>query len=145
MKITEFRKLIREEIRKVLKEAQLDPKNQELKNRYIADYISYTIDPTYYGENDEADIQDIEAHAKQYGYEVTLDTIAKMDDVRKLRSKFSKIGYNVDDPLVAKQAGMAVDNLMMRDPMQHLTKSGKMSKLDIDRLKLRIKKNLKLT
>ena len=30
----------------------------------------------------------------------------------------------------------------MRDPMQNLTKKGKMNKLDVDRLKMRIRKNL---
>jgi hypothetical protein len=30
----------------------------------------------------------------------------------------------------------------MRDPLQNLTKKGKMNKLDVDRLKMKIKQNL---
>ena len=150
MKASEFRKLIREEVRKALKEAQLDPKNQELKNKYIDAYVTLTIDPyafddAYDGSDDFffPDVDEIEAHAKEYGYEDTLRTIDNMEDVRLLRDKFSQPD-NQTDPLKAKTPGIWVDNLSMRDPLMHLTKSGKMNKLDIDRLKLRIKKNLGL-
>ena len=150
MKKYELRQLIREEVRKALKEAQLDPKNQELKNKYIDAYVTLTIDPyafddAYDGSDDFffPDVDEIEAHAKEYGYEDTLRTIDNMEDVRLLRDKFSQPD-NQTDPLKAKTPGTWVDNLSMRDPLMHLTKSGKMNKLDIDRLKLRIKKNLGL-
>jgi len=143
MRAQELRQLIREEIRRVLKEAQLDPKNQKLKDKYIDAYVTLTIDP-YAGEYDLylPSYEDIEAHAKQYGYEKTLSTIDKHPDVTAIRDKY-KMGPQ-DDPLRAKTPGTNVSNLMMRDPMQNLTKGGKMSKLDIDRLKLRIKQNLGL-
>lgn len=147
MKASELRKLIREEIRRVLKEAQLDPKNQELKNKYIDAYVTLTIDPYAFDESDDWEnaptYEDIKAHAKKFGYEDTLKTIDKMEDVRSLRNKFSPAG-NQEDPLKAKTPGTWVDNLSMRDPMMYLTKAGKMNKLDVDRLKLRIKKNLGL-
>lgn len=147
MKKIQLKNLIREEIRKVLKEAQLDPKNQKLKDRYIDAYVTLTIDPYAFDESDDwqnaPSIEDIEAHAKKFGYEDTLKTIDKMEDVRSLRSKFSSVG-NQGDPLKAKTPGTWVDNLSMRDPMMYLTKAGKMNKLDVDRLKLRIKKNLGL-
>ena len=141
MKITEFRKLIREEIRKVLKEVQLDPENQKLKDEYIDAYVTLTIDP-YAGEYD-LDLPgtyEIEQHAKKYGYEHTLDTIYKMPDVVAARDKYT-MGVT-SDPLASKKAGTNVSNLMMRDPMQNLTKKGKMNKLDVDRLKMKIKQNL---
>ena len=50
------------------------------------------------------------------------------------------MGY--DDPLASKAPGFNVSNLMMRDPLQHLTKKGKMNKLDVDRMKMKIKQNL---
>ncbi len=84
----------------------------------------------------------LEIRAKKYGYEKTLRTIDKHPDVTAIRDKY-KMGPQ-DDPLRAKTPGTNVSNLMMRDPMQNLTKKGKMSKLDIDRLKLRIKQNLGL-
>ena len=147
MKVSEFRKLIREEVRKVLKEAQLDPQNQKLKNRYIDAYVTLTIDPYALDDSDDWEnapsYEDIEAHAKKFGYENTLRTIDKMEDVEALRRKFSQAG-NSEDPLKAKTPGTPVDNLSMRDPLMYLTKSGKISKLDVDRLKLRIKKNLGL-
>ena len=150
MNVKELRKLIKEEISKVLKEAQLDPENQKLKNKYIDAYVTLTIDPYAFDDNWDGsddfyfpDMEEIEAHAKEYGYEDTLRTIDKMEDVRSLRNKFSQ-SDNQEDPLKAKTPGTWVDNLSMRDPLMHLTKSGKMNKLDIDRLKLRIKKNLGL-
>ena len=150
MNVKELRKLIKEEISKVLKEAQLDPENQKLKNKYIDAYVTLTIDPYAFDDNYDGsddfyfpDMEEIEAHAKEYGYEDTLRTIDKMEDVRSLRNKFSQ-SDNQEDPLKAKTPGTWVDNLSMRDPLMHLTKSGKMNKLDIDRLKLRIKKNLGL-
>lgn len=146
MKLTQFRKLIREEVRRVLEEAQLDPQNQKLKDKYIEAYVVLTIDPYAFDDSDDWEsapsIEDIEAHAKKYGYENTLKTIDKMQDVRALRSKYA-VGSQ-DDPLKAKTPGTWVDNLSMRDPLMYLTKNGKMSKLDVDRLKLRIKKNLNL-
>jgi len=148
MKITEFRKLIREEVRKVLKEAQLDPKNQELKDKYIDAYLTLAIDPYSYddawdGSDDFffPDQDEIESHAKMYGYENTLRTIDRMEDVRDARSKNSR-GMGYDDPLASKAPGFNVSNLMMRDPLQHLTKKGKMNKLDVDRMKMKIKQNL---
>lgn len=141
MKASELRNLIREEVRRVLNEVQLDPKNQKLKDRYIDAYVTLTIDPYAFDDNDwenAPSIEDIEAHAKKFGYENTLKTIDKMEDVRSLRNKFS---YQ-EDPLKAKTPGTWVDNLSMRDPLMYLTKAGKMNKLDVDRLKLRIKKNL---
>ena len=150
MNVKELRQLIKEEISKVLKEAQLDPENQKLKNKYIDAYVTLTIDPYAFDDNYDGsddfyfpDMEEIEAHAKEYGYEDTLRTIDKMEDVRSLRNKFSQ-SDNQEDPLKAKTPGTWVDNLSMRDPLMHLTKSGKMNKLDIDRLKLRIKKNLGL-
>ena len=145
MKSTRLRNLIREEIKKVLKEVRLDPQNQKLKDKYISAYVTLTIDPYAFDDGDDwynaPSIEDIEAHAEKYGYRDTLNTIAKMDDVRKLRSRFSSIS---NDPLKAKMPGTRVDSLYMRDPMMYLTKAGKMNKLDVDRLKLRIKKNLGL-
>ena len=150
MNVKELRQLIKEEISKVLKEAQLDPENQKLKNKYIDAYVTLTIDPYAFDDNYDGsddfyfpDMEEIEAHAKEYGYEDTLRTIDKMEDVRSLRNKFSQ-SDNQEDPLKAKTPGTWVDNLSMRDPLRHLTKAGKMNKLDIDRLKLRIKKNLGL-
>jgi hypothetical protein len=120
-----------------LNEVQLDPENQKLKDHYIDAYLSMTMDPYYYDEN-EPDISDIENHAKEYGYENTLRTIDKMEDVERARNQ----NFGNEDPLARKSPGNSIDNLYMRDPMQNLTKSGKMNKLDVDRLKMRIKKNL---
>ena len=50
--------------------------------------------------------------------------------------------FGNEDPLAKKAPGSSIDNLYMRDPMQNLTKKGKMNKLDVDRLKMRIRKNL---
>lgn len=148
MKQSELKKLIREEIRKVLKELQLDPQNQKLKDRYIDTYVTLTIDPYAFDDSDDWEnapsFEDIEAHAKKFGYEDTLRTIDRMEDVKALRNKLSPYGSQ-DDPLKAKMPGAQVDNLSMRDPMMYLTKAGKMNKLDVDRLKLRIKKNLGLS
>jgi hypothetical protein len=142
MKKSELKQLIREEVRKVLKEAQLDPKNQELKNRYIDAYLTLTIDPyageSYPYDSDLPDIEDIEAHAKEYGYEDTLNTIEKYEAVIAARQK----NFGGEDPLASKKPGTNVGNLMMRDPLQNLTKKGKMNKLDVDRLKMKIKQNL---
>jgi hypothetical protein len=150
MNVRELRQIIKEEVTKALKEVKLDPENQKLKNKYIDAYVTLTIDPyafddAYDGSDDFyfPDMEEIEAHAEKYGYEDTLRTIDKMEDVRSLRDKFSQPS-NQEDPLKAKTPGTWVDNLSMRDPLMHLTKSGKMNKLDIDRLKLRIKKNLGL-
>ena len=142
-----LRSLIREEIKKALNEAQLDPVNQKLKDKYIDAYVTLTIDPYAFEYSDDPidapSYEDIQNHAKKYGYQDTLKTIDKMDDVKALRRKFSKHG-NQEDPLMAKTPGTWVDNLSMRDPMMYLTKNGKMNKLDVQRLKLRIKKNLGL-
>ncbi len=124
---------------KMLNEVQLDPENQELKNRYIDAYLDITIDP-YAGEYDD-DLplpSEIEDHAKEYGYENTLRTIDKLPEIQDIRDK----NFGNEDPLAAKAPGKSVDNLYMRDPMQNLTKKGKMNKLDVERLKMRIKKNL---
>ena len=130
---------------KILNEVQLDPKNQELKNKYIDAYLTLTIDPyAYYDNYDGSDDfyfpgrKEIEDHAKKYGYENTLRTIDKMEDVEKVRSQ----NFGNEDPLAKKAPGSSIDNLYMRDPMQNLTKKGKMNKLDVDRLKMRIRKNL---
>lgn len=132
---------------KIVVEAQLDLKNQKLKDRYIDAYVTLTIDPYAFDESDDWEnaptYEDIKAHAKKFGYEDTLKTIDKMEDVRSLRNKFGPAG-NQEDPLKAKTPGTWVDNLSMRDPLMYLTKAGKMNKLDVDRLKLRIKKNLGL-
>ena len=145
MKATELRKLIREEVRRVLSEAQLDPENQELKNKYIDAYLTLTIDPysyddAYDGSDDFyfPDVDEIIAHAKKYGYENTLRTIDKMEAVQDARMKNS----GGRDPLAGKAPGNWIHGLSMRDPIQHLTKKGKMNKLDIDRLKMKIKQNL---
>lgn len=145
MKKSELKQLIREEVRKVLKEAQLNPENQELKNKYIDAYLTLTIDPysfddAFDGSDDfyYPDMEEIEAHAKKYGYEDTLRTIDKMEDVRVARMR----NYGEKDPLASKKPGTNVGNLMMRDPLQNLTKKGKMNKLDVDRLKMKIKQNL---
>lgn len=122
---------------KMLKEVQLDPENQELKNKYIGAYLDMTIDPYYYDE-EAPSVSDIEDHAKEYGYENTLRTIDKMEDVENARNQ----NFGDEDPLARKSPGNSVNNLYMRDPMQNLTKKGKMNKLDVDRLKMRIKKNL---
>jgi len=143
MKITEFRKLIREEVRKALKEANLDPINQKLKDRYIDAYVTLTVDP-YAAEYDDSlpTFADIMKHAKRYGYEDTLVTIDKMPDVVSARSKY-QMGSQ-DDPLASKALGTNIGNRMMRDPLKNLTKKGKMNKLDVDRLKDKIKQNLGL-
>ena len=96
-----------------------------------------TIDP-YYDDEDAPLVSDIENHAKEYGYENTLRTIDKMEDVEKVRNQ----NFGNEDPLAQKAPGNSIDNLYMRDPMQNLTKSGKMNKLDVERLKMRIRKNL---
>ena len=123
---------------KILNEVQLDPENQKLKYRYIDAYLDMTIDPYYYDE-DAPLSSEIENHAKEYGYEDTLKTIDNYNnsEIQDPRSKTSS-----EDPLARKAPGNSIDNLYMRDPMQNLTKSGKMNKLDVDRLKMRIKKNL---
>jgi len=145
MKQSELRQLIREEIGKVLSEIQLDPKNQELKNKYIDAYLTLTIDPYSYDEAYDGsddfyfpDVDEIIAHAKKYGYEDTLKTIDKIEDVKTARMKNS----GGKDPLAGKAPGNWIHNLSMRDPLQHLTKKGKMNKLDVDRLKMKIKQNL---
>jgi hypothetical protein len=122
---------------KMLNEIQLDPENQKLKDRYIDAYLDMTIDP-YYDDEDAPLVSDIENHAKEYGYENTLRTIDKMEDVEKVRNQ----NFGNEDPLAQKAPGNSIDNLYMRDPMQNLTKSGKMNKLDVERLKMRIRKNL---
>ncbi len=121
----------------LLKEIQLDPENQKLKDQYIDAYLSMAMDPYYYDE-DEPSITDIENHAKEYGYENTLRTIDRMEDVEQARNQ----NFGNEDPLARKSPGNSIDNLYMRDPMQNLTKKGKMNKLDVDRLKMRIRKNL---
>ena len=127
---------------KILNEVQLDPKNQELKNKYIDAYLTLTIDPYAFDDSDDwmnaPSIEDIEDHAKKYGYENTLRTIDKMEDVENARNQ----NFGNEDPLAKKAPGSSIDNLYMRDPMQNLTKKGKMNKLDVDRLKMRIRKNL---
>ena len=145
MKKSELKQLIREEVRKVLKEAQLDPENQELKNKYIDAYLTLTIDPYSYDDAFDGsddfyfpDMEEIEAHAKMYGYEDTLRTIDKMEDVKVARMR----NYGEKDPLAGKAPDSPVGNLYMRDPLQNLTKKGKMNKLDVDRLKMKIKQNL---
>ena len=130
MKKSEFRALIREEIKRVLAEAQLDTVNQKLKKKYINDYLSYIIDPYEYGNYDETPIEKIEAHAKKYGYVDTLITIEKHSDVVAARSKY-KMGSQ-DDPLASKA------------PVKNLTKKGKMDKRDVERLKMKIKQHLNL-
>ena len=122
----------------LLKEIQLDPENQKLKDQYINAYLDMTIDP-YYDDEDAPLPSEIENHAKEYGYEDTLKTIDNYNDpeIQGPRSKTSS-----EDPLARKSPGNSIDNLYMRDPMQNLTKKGKMNKLDIDRLKMRIRKNL---
>jgi hypothetical protein len=124
---------------KMLNEVQLDPENQKLKDYYIDSYLTYTIDP-YAGEYDDdlASPSDIEDHAKEYGYEKTLRTIDNMEGVENARNQ----NFGNEDPLAKKAPGNSIDNLYMRDPMQNLTKKGKMNKLDVDRLKMRIRKNL---
>ena len=122
---------------KMLNEIQLDPENQKLKDRYIDAYLDMTIDP-YYDDEDAPLVSDIENHAKEYGYENTLRTIDKMEDVEKVRNQ----NFGNEDPLAQKAPGNSIDNLYMRDPMQNLTKSGKMNKLDVERLKMRMRKNL---
>jgi len=122
---------------KMLNEVQLDPENQKLKDYYIDAYLDMTVDP-YYDDIDAPSIVDIENHAKEYGYENTLRTIDKMDDVENARNQ----NLGNEDPLAKKSPGNSIDNLYMRDPMQNLTKSGKMNKLDVERLKMRIRKNL---
>jgi len=122
---------------KMLNEVQLDPENQKLKDYYIDAYLNITVDP-YYDDEDAPSIGDIENHAKEYGYENTLRTIDKMEDVENARNQ----NLGNEDPLAKKSPGNSIDNLYMRDPMQNLTKSGKMNKLDVERLKMRIRKNL---
>jgi hypothetical protein len=121
----------------LLKEIQLDPENQKLKDQYIDAYLDMTVDP-YYDDEDAPSISDIENHAKEYGYENTLRTIDRMEDVENARNQ----NFGNEDPLARKSPGNSIDNLYMRDPMQNLTKKGKMNKLDVDRLKMRIRKNL---
>ena len=122
---------------KMLNEVQLDPENQKLKDYYIDAYLDITVDP-YYDDEDTPSISDIETHAKEYGYENTLRTIDRMEDVENARNQ----NLGNEDPLAKKAPGNSIDNLYMRDPMQNLTKSGKMNKLDVERLKMRIRKNL---
>ena len=129
----------------LLKEVQLDPENQKLKDQYIDAYLTLTIDPyayedSYDGSDDfyYPDVEEIENHAKEYGYENTLRTIDRMEDVENARNQ----NFGNKDPLAKKAPGNSIDNLYMRDPMQNLTKKGKMNKLDVDRLKMMIKKNL---
>jgi hypothetical protein len=126
---------------RLLKEIQLDPENQKLKNKYIDAYIALNLD-NYAGDYDDnyPTWDEIENHAKEYGYENTLRTIDRMEDIINIRNQ----KYDNEDPLAAKAPGKTIDNLYMRDPMQNLTKKGKMNKLDVDRLKMRIKKNLNL-
>ena len=122
---------------KMLNEVQLDPENQKLKDYYIDAYLDMTIDP-YYDDENAPLASDIENHAREYGYENTLRTIDKMEDVENARNQTS----GNEDPLARKAPGNSIDNLYMRDPIQNLTKKGKMNKLDVDRLKMRIRKNL---
>ena len=113
---------------------------------FIATLIhAVTIDPYAYDDNYDGsddfyfpDRKEIEDHAKKYGYENTLRTIDRMEDVENARNQ----NLGNEDPLAKKAPGNSIDNLYMRDPMQNLTKSGKMNKLDVERLKMRIKKNL---
>jgi hypothetical protein len=122
---------------KMLNEIQLDPENQKLKDYYIDAYLDMTVDP-YYDDEDAPSITDIENHAQEYGYENTLRTIDRMEDVENARNQ----NLGSEDPLARKAPGSSIDNLYMRDPMQNLTKKGKMNKLDVERLKMRIRKNL---
>lgn len=140
MKKSEFRSLIREEIKRVLAEAQLDTVNQKLKNKYIDAYVARTIADMFsddpYDEYDFTlpDYDEIEKHAKKYGYEDTLRTIDKMPEIEAMRSKYRMSGRGVSqqDPLATKA------------PVKNLTKKGKMDKRDVERLKMKIKQNLNL-
>ncbi len=116
-------------------ETPLDTNNQNLKDKYIDAYVSLIANPEA-GENymDFPTYGDIERHAKQYGYEDTLRTIDKMGSVQPTQRN-----YGGEDKLASKTAGLS-----MRDPMQYITKKGKMNKLDVDRLKAKIKNNLDL-
>lgn len=149
MKITtaQLKQIIREEIVKMkaqLGEAKLDPKNEKLKKQYINAAVTLSIDPYAHDDYDSSlpTWDKIESHAKKYGWEKTLDTIEKRGDVENKR--YSAQAQQGRDKLADKKPGSSVGNLMMRDPMQHLTKGGKMNKLDVQRLKMKIKKDLGL-
>jgi hypothetical protein len=136
MNHSQLRNIIKEEISNALSEAKMSPRDLALKKKYIDDYMSYVVDPYEY---EGTSIDNVENHAKKFGYENTLRTIDKMDDVDSSRDNSPSA-----DPLKTKQPGHSISNLMMRDPMKNLTKKGKMSKLDIDRIKMKIKQNLGL-
>jgi hypothetical protein len=125
-----------------LGEAQLDPVNQQLKDKYIDDYLTQTIDD-YASEYDSdlTDMDTIEAHAKEFGYTNTLRTIDAKND-----SKFSDRGipHGGFDPLQGKVPGNYMRDLSTyrREPV--ITKKGKMHKYDVDLLKRKIKLDLGL-
>ncbi len=130
-------------LKESIEEAKLSPIDQELKNKYIDDYLTLTIDPYAADEVDGiADIDTIEAHAKQFGYEDTLRTIDAKED-----PKYAKRGIPVGgfDPLQGKVVGrwMGGDvSAYRREPV--ITKKGKMHKYDVDLIKNKIKSNLGL-
>ena len=125
-----------------IKEAQLDPVNQELKNKYIEDYMTLLISPEAPDYDDEiADVDDIEAHAQEFGYEDTLRTMDK-----RFSSEFDGRGipHGGFDPLQGKVVGNydRTTGTYRREPV--ITKKGKMHKYDVDFLKKKIKSNLGL-
>ena len=127
---------------KFIKEAQLDPVNQELKNKYIEDYMTLLISPEAPDYDDEiADVDDIEAHAQEFGYEDTLRTMDK-----RFSSEFDGRGipHGGFDPLQGKVVGNydRTTGTYRREPV--ITKKGKMHKYDVDFLKKKIKSNLGL-
>lgn len=127
-------------LRENIEEAQLDPVNQSLKDKYLQDYLSQIIDD-YAGEYDDdlTDLDTIEAHAEKFGYTDTLRTMDAKND-----PKFSKRGipHAGFDPLQGKVVGN-YDNsnsAYRREPV--ITKKGKMHKYDTNFIKNKIKSNL---
>lgn len=125
-----------------IEEAQLDPLNQKLKDKYIDDYLTQIIDD-YASEYDDdlADVDTIEAHAEKYGYTDTLRTIDSKND-----PKFSQRGipHGGFDPLQGKVVGNydKTQSAYRREPV--ITKKGVMHKYDTDFIKNKIKSNLGL-
>ena len=66
----------------LLKEVQLDPENQKLKDHYIDAYLSMTMDPYYYDENAKKKI--INATAGTIDY---TNGVIVLNDFRVLSSK----------------------------------------------------------
>ena len=144
MKQFDYQKYLRNNplLKESIDEAQLDPINQELKDKYLQDYLTQIIDDYASDYDDDlTDLDTIEAHAQKYGYTDTLRTMDAKND-----PKFSQRGipHGGFDPLQGKVVGNydRTQSSYRREPV--ITKKGKMHKYDTNFIKNKIKSDLGL-